>query len=75
VRWMGIGASGFHVWQRRYGEVCWPGPQVISGNGPQCIAKDFKEFVRLKGRHRVRSGAVLSSKQREAGALGSEPPA
>ncbi len=30
-------------------------PRVISDNGPQFIAKDFKEFLRLKGMHHVRT--------------------
>ena len=30
-------------------------PRVISDNGPQFIAKDFKEFIRLTGMTRVRT--------------------
>ncbi len=30
-------------------------PRIISDNGPQCIAKDFKEFIRLAGMTHVRT--------------------
>ena len=30
-------------------------PRIISGNGPQFIAKDFKEFVRMSGMTQVRT--------------------
>jgi putative transposase len=30
-------------------------PRIISDNGPQCIAKDFKEFIRLSGMTHVRT--------------------
>jgi hypothetical protein len=30
--------------------------QIISGNGPQFIAKDFKEFIRVSGMTHVRTG-------------------
>ena len=35
----------------------WPGarPRVISDNGPQFIAKDFKEFIRVSGMTHVRT--------------------
>ena len=29
-------------------------PRIISDNGPQFIAKDFKEFIRISGMHHVR---------------------
>ena len=30
-------------------------PRIISDNGPQFIAKDFKEFIRLSGMTHVRT--------------------
>src|SRR5260370_20762487 len=30
-------------------------PRIISDNGPQCIARDFKEFIRLSGMTHVRT--------------------
>jgi transposase InsO family protein len=30
-------------------------PQIISDNGPQFIAKDFKEFIRISGMTHVRT--------------------
>ena len=30
-------------------------PRIISDNGPQCIAKDFKEYIRLSGMTHVRT--------------------
>src|SRR5437660_8589641 len=30
-------------------------PRIISGNGPQFIAKDFKEFIRISGMTHVRT--------------------
>jgi putative transposase len=30
-------------------------PRIISDNGPQCIAKDFKQFIRLSGMTHVRT--------------------
>ena len=30
-------------------------PRIISGNGPQFIAKDFKEFIRVSGMTHVRT--------------------
>jgi putative transposase len=42
-------------------------PRIISDNGPQFIARDFKEFIRLAGMTHVR--AVLSAVEREARAL------
>ena len=32
-------------------------PRIISDNGPQFIAKDFKEFIRLCGMTHVRTSA------------------
>ena len=36
---------------------CFPGerPRIISDNGPQFIARDFKEFIRLAGMTHVRT--------------------
>ena len=38
--------------RERYPEVK---PRVITDNGPQFIAKDFKEFIRLTGMSHVRT--------------------
>lgn len=32
-----------------------PSPRIISDNGPQFIARDFKEFIRLSGMTHVRT--------------------
>ena len=34
--------GGFHLWPEAR-------PRIISDNGPQFIAKDFKEFIRISG--------------------------
>ncbi len=34
-------------------------PRIISDNGPQFIAKDFKEFIRLSGMTHVRTSGVV----------------
>ena len=44
-------------------------PRIISDNGPQFIAKDFKEFIRISGMTHVRSLAVLPAVEREDRAL------
>ena len=46
-------------------------PRIISDNGPQFIAWDFKEFIRLSGMTHVRTVAVLSAVQRQVGAAAS----
>jgi transposase InsO family protein len=43
-------------------------PRVISDNGPQFIARDFKEFIRISGRTHVHL-ALLPAIERQAGAL------
>jgi transposase InsO family protein len=40
-------------------------PRIISDNGPQFIAKDFKEFIRIC--------AILSAEQRQDGAVVQDP--
>jgi putative transposase len=40
-------------------------PRVISDNGPQFIAKDYKEFIRLCGMTHVKNIALLPAEQRE----------
>src|SRR5258707_12295549 len=40
-------------------------PRIISDNGPQFIAKDFKEFIRISGMTHVRNFALLSSIERK----------
>jgi putative transposase len=41
----------------RRARECFPGakPRIISDNGPQFIAKDFKEFIRVSGMTHVRT--------------------
>ena len=39
-------------------------PRIISDNGPQFIAKDFKEFIRICGMTHVRTHHI-SPKQRK----------
>ena len=50
-----------------------PGPRIISDNGPQFIAKDFKEFIRLCGMTHVQNLALLSPEQRQARTLAQDP--
>ncbi len=40
-------------------------PRIITDNGPQFIAKDFKEFIRLCGMTHVRDQPLLSAEQRQ----------
>ena len=35
-------------------------PRIISDNGPQFIAKDFKEFIRISGMTHVRTSPYYS---------------
>ena len=44
-------------------------PRIISDNGPQFIAKDFKEFIRICGMTHVRTSPYYPQEQRQAGAL------
>lgn len=44
-------------------------PRIISDNGPQFIARDFKEFIRISGMSHVRTSTLLSAVERKAGAL------
>lgn len=39
-------------------------PQIISDNGPQFIAKDFKEFIRISGVTHVRTSLFYSTRNR-----------
>jgi hypothetical protein len=68
VGWLGISRSKYHDWRHRYGRVDveivlqrarekYPDahPRIITDNGPQFIAKDFKEFIRLMGMTHVRT--------------------
>ncbi|MEW8013980.1 MAG: transposase family protein [Candidatus Sedimenticola endophacoides] len=36
-------------------------PRIISDNGPQFIAKDFKAFIRVKGMDHVRTSPYFRS--------------
>jgi len=40
-------------------------PRIISDNGPQFIAKGFKEFIRISGMTHVRTSPVLPSIERQ----------
>jgi len=40
-------------------------PRIISDNGPQFIAKDFKEFIRIAGMNPRQNFALLSSYRTE----------
>jgi hypothetical protein len=44
-------------------------PRVISDNGPQFIAKDFKKFIRISGMTHVRTSPFLPAIEREGRAL------
>ena len=48
-------------------------PRIISDNGPQFIARDFKEFIRICGMTHVRTSSILSSKQRQDRAVVQDP--
>jgi transposase InsO family protein len=40
-------------------------PRIISDNGPQFIAKDFKEFIRISGMTHVRTSPFLPTIERK----------
>ena len=46
-----------------------PAPRLISDNGPQFIARDFKHFVRLSGMDHVRTSPYYPQFEREDRAL------
>ena len=48
-------------------------PRIISDNGPQFIAKDFKEFIRIAGMTHVQNLALLSPVQRQDRTLAQNP--
>ena len=48
-------------------------PRIISDNGPQFIAKDFKEFIRVCGITHVRTSPYLPPKQRQNRTLAQDP--
>jgi putative transposase len=48
-------------------------PRIITDNGPQFIAKDFKEFIRLAGLTHVKTSPLLPAKQLENRAMAPEP--
>ena len=37
-------------------------PRIISDNGPQFIAKDFKEFIRISGMTHVRTSPTIPNR-------------
>ena len=43
-------------------------PRIISDNGPQFIAKDFKEFVRLSGMTHVRTSPYYPTRTERSSA-------
>ena len=45
-------------------------PRIISDNGPQFIARDFKEYIRISGMTHVRTSPLLSSIERENSSAG-----
>ena len=47
-------------------------PRIISDNGPQFIARDFKEFIRICGMTHVRTSPFIP-KQRQDGAVVQDP--
>ena len=48
-------------------------PRIISDNGPQFIAKDFKEFIRICGMTHVQDLALLPAEQRQDRTLAQDP--
>ena len=48
-------------------------PRIISDNGPQFVARDFKEFIRLCGMTHVKTSPVLSPEQRQDRAVVQDP--
>jgi transposase InsO family protein len=48
-------------------------PRIISDNGPQFVARDFKEFIRIAGMTPRANLARLSAIERQAGALAQIP--
>jgi transposase InsO family protein len=49
-------------------------PRIISDNGPQCIARDFKEFVRLMGLTHVRTSPYYPQSNGKLERLAWQPP-
>jgi putative transposase len=47
--------------------------RIISDNGPQFIARDFKEFIRISGMTHVRTSPFLSAVERKIGTLAPIP--
>jgi len=51
------------------GREAFPGasPRIISDNGPQFIARDFKEFIRISGMTHVRTSPYYPQSERDQG--------
>ena len=73
-----LGAAGNDEGSRRWRRSCSvvarevprrAKPRIISDNGPQFVARDFKEFVRLMGMAHVRTSPYYPQSQREVGAV------
>src|SRR5229473_5080930 len=43
-------------------------PRIISDNGPQFIAKDFKEFIRISGMTHVRTSPTIPNQTERSNA-------
>jgi hypothetical protein len=62
---LGLQSTVFYRWQKEFFENGqWPSsrrghpearPRIISDNGPQFIARDFKEFIRISGMTHART--------------------
>ena len=52
--------------RERYPEVK---PRIITDNGPQFVARDFKEFIRIAGMTHVRTSPYHPAIERKTGAL------
>src|SRR4029077_12400894 len=48
-------------------------PRIITDNGPQFIAKDFKEFIRLAGLTHVKTSSYYPQSKRKNRAMAPEP--
>ena len=69
--------NGDAVFERRPGQDSGARPGIISDNGPQFLARDFKEFIRLSGMTHVKTSPYYpqSNGKIEPSALGYIAPA
>ena len=60
---LGLQPTVFYRWQKEFFEN--GAARIISDNGPQFIAKDFKEFIRISGMTHVRTSPYYPAIERQ----------